>query len=100
MQRSQVAQISLDVTKWLDTYRSDINILTRHQLVRLIEEVAEKSNWVKVCEETDLGEVGDEYFEQLDLIGKDVENTIWDVEPMLAEIICSVVAVTGWRHHV
>ena len=100
MQRSDVAQISTDTTTWLNKKRPDIDVLTRFHLVRLIEEVAEKANWVKVCDETDLGEVDDEYSKQLDLIQEDIKNVVFDIEPMLAEMMCSVIGITGWRHHV
>lgn len=100
MQRENVAQLSTDVTTWLNTRRPDINVLTRHHMVRLIEEVAATSNWVKVTDETDLGSVDDEYSEQLNLIQKDIENVIFGVDPMLSEVMSSVIGMAGWRHHV
>lgn len=99
MNTEQVAQITADVTTWMNIRRDDIPATTRQAMAQKIGDVAARSNWVKVCDETDLGSVGDEYSEQLDLIQQDIERVNPSFPPMLTEVLSSVIGMAGWRHH-
>ncbi|MBC9706862.1 MAG: hypothetical protein H9W81_18390, partial [Enterococcus sp.] len=82
MNAENLAQLHLDVSKWLDTHRSDIPVTVRHKTAKLVEASARNTNWVKVCDETDLGLVGDDYIDQLELIQADIKRAVPRAEPL------------------
>lgn len=98
MKNMQVTQLGTDITVWLSTYRSDINVLTRANVVQLIEKAALNCNWAKTQEETDLGDVDfDNYGKELELIHADLMEQNPSLIAELAEFMTSVIAMTGWR---
>ena len=98
MKNMQVTQLGTDITVWLATHRSDINVITRSNTVKLIEKAALNCNWAKTHEETDLEDIElDEYGKELELIHTDLITQNPSLMPQLAVFMASVIGMTGWR---